>query len=241
MAGLSALAKLRKLDLGANRIRVLDEAELCNLTSLEELWIGKNKIESIAPDCFKTLKKLRRLDLQSNRLTKLEHLHHISDTLEELYLSHNAITNEGLALGFPKGLEFPNLSTLDVSRNLLTSSDSIAHLTSIDDLWLSGNKICDFECIKSLENLISLDCIYLEYNPIADDFEYRIKVKQIIGSNLNQIDATPISTNELLHLNRGRNPHVKGVLKPSSVVFNVEEMEKLQGQVIDLAKAQQSG
>jgi len=47
MAGLSALVHLKKIDLGANRIRVMDEKELSGLVNLEELWIGKNKIENI--------------------------------------------------------------------------------------------------------------------------------------------------------------------------------------------------
>jgi Leucine-rich repeat (LRR) protein len=47
LAGLSNLKHLRKLDLGANRIRVMEEAELGGLVNLEELWIGKNKIEQI--------------------------------------------------------------------------------------------------------------------------------------------------------------------------------------------------
>jgi len=41
------LSKLRKIDLGANRIRVMDGEELSGLTNLEELWLGKNKIEKI--------------------------------------------------------------------------------------------------------------------------------------------------------------------------------------------------
>ena len=45
--GLSGLTKLRKLDLGANRIRIMEESELSGLINLEELWIGKNKIEQI--------------------------------------------------------------------------------------------------------------------------------------------------------------------------------------------------
>jgi protein phosphatase 1 regulatory subunit 7 len=45
--GLSSLATLKKLDLGANRIRVMDPNELGGLVNLEELWIGKNKIEEI--------------------------------------------------------------------------------------------------------------------------------------------------------------------------------------------------
>jgi Leucine-rich repeat (LRR) protein len=47
MAGLGQLKYLRKLDLGANRIRDMDEKELSGLENLEELWIGKNKIEMI--------------------------------------------------------------------------------------------------------------------------------------------------------------------------------------------------
>lgn len=47
MEGLKELTKLRKLDLGANRIRIMDTNELSALSNLEELWIGKNKIETI--------------------------------------------------------------------------------------------------------------------------------------------------------------------------------------------------
>jgi protein phosphatase 1 regulatory subunit 7 len=47
MAGLGGLSSLRKIDLGANRIRVMDIQELSALVNLEELWLGKNKIEEI--------------------------------------------------------------------------------------------------------------------------------------------------------------------------------------------------
>ena len=47
IAGLGGLVHLRKIDLGANRIRDMDENELSGLVNLEELWIGKNKIEQI--------------------------------------------------------------------------------------------------------------------------------------------------------------------------------------------------
>lgn len=45
--GLKNLKQLKKIDLGANRIRVMDGEELGGLENLEELWIGKNKIEKI--------------------------------------------------------------------------------------------------------------------------------------------------------------------------------------------------
>lgn len=47
MAGLSGLTKLKKIDLGANRIRVMDASQLEGMVNLEELWLGKNKIEEI--------------------------------------------------------------------------------------------------------------------------------------------------------------------------------------------------
>ena len=47
LAGLKGLTKLRKIDLGANRIRIMDADELSGLVNLEELWLGKNKIEKI--------------------------------------------------------------------------------------------------------------------------------------------------------------------------------------------------
>jgi protein phosphatase 1 regulatory subunit 7 len=47
IAGLSGLVNLKKLDLGANRIRVMNPNELSGLINLEELWIGKNKIEEV--------------------------------------------------------------------------------------------------------------------------------------------------------------------------------------------------
>lgn len=41
------MVHLKKIDLGANRIRIMDEQELAGLVQLEELWLGKNKIEEI--------------------------------------------------------------------------------------------------------------------------------------------------------------------------------------------------
>ena len=47
IAGLKGLTQLVKVDLGANKIRVMDPDELSGLVNLEELWLGKNKIEKI--------------------------------------------------------------------------------------------------------------------------------------------------------------------------------------------------
>ncbi len=162
---------------------------MSGLENLEELWLGKNKIEHISGIC--KLTKLRKLDLQSNRLTRVENLTGQVDTLEELYLSHNAIDVEGASCETGLALPFAQLSTIDMTRNRLTDASPFAHLTSLTDLWISGNDIKSFDDIEPLRGLTQLDSLYMEMNPVDKDFEYRMKLARMIPS-LTQIDANKI-------------------------------------------------
>lgn len=162
---------------------------MSGLENLEELWLGKNKIEHISG--LRKLTKLRKLDLQSNRLTRIENLEGQIDSLEELYLSHNAIDVIGATCETGLALPFAQLSTIDMTRNRLTDTSPFAHLTSLTDLWISGNDIKSFDDVEHLQMLTNLDSLYLEYNPVEKDFEYRIKLAKMIPS-LTQIDATKI-------------------------------------------------
>lgn len=247
MAGLGGLSSLRKIDLGANRIRVMDIQELSGLVNLEELWLGKNKIEEIqglekvstwkkcccclSKACFSTstftlfkkkLTKLRRLDVQSNRLVKVTNLTTQVDTLEELYLAHNGINDDGAAQATGLALHFTQLSTLDLSKNCLTTTLPFSHLTSLDDLWLSSNKICTFDAVEPLGALTSLEEVYLEYNPVADEFEYRKKLKEIIPS-LIKIDANMIGASGDLPAG-------------GQAMTKEEELRRIQEQVVERAR-----
>lgn len=227
MEGLKGLSMLRKIDLGANRIRVMDPQELAGLINLEELWLGKNKIEVIQG--LESLTKLRRLDIQSNRLTVVENLTGQSDTLEELYLAHNGITTEGVSAPTGIALDFPKLNVLDLCRNKLTSTQPLGHLRSLDELWLSGNQIAHFEDVQPLSSL-TLETIYLEYNPLQDDPLYRKRVAETIPS-LQQIDATLI---------RGLAGH--GIPTVSTALRHAETEEErlrgLQDMVVERARAE---
>lgn len=167
----------------------MDENELSGLVNLEELWLGKNKIERICG--LSTLTKLRRLDVQSNRLTRIEGLESQVGTLEELYLSHNGIDDDGASCPGGLSLAFERLNTLDMSRNRLTSTRPFGHLTSLVDLWISGNDIKTFDDVEDLRGLTMLDSVYLEYNPLDKEFEYRKRLAEMIPS-LTQIDANKI-------------------------------------------------
>lgn len=53
---------------------------------------------------------------------------------------------------------------------------------------MSSNKVDSFAEVEHLQPLTKLQTLYLEHNPLASDYEYRIKLARIIPS-LTQIDA----------------------------------------------------
>jgi protein phosphatase 1 regulatory subunit 7 len=184
IAGVSELRVLRKLDLGANRIRRIEG--LGGLAGLKELWLGKNKITEIGAGLCSLL-SLQRLSVQSNRLEAVGGLGGLAQ-LEELYLSHNGIA-ELDAASLPAELS-EHLNTLDISVNRLRSFDHIAHLSALTDLWANGNRVDSFGEVEKLVPLRRLETIYLEHNPLANDFEYRKRVAATLPP-LQQIDADP--------------------------------------------------
>ena len=225
ISGLKHLTNLRKLDLGANKIRAFNGEEFQGLHNLTDLLIGKNKIESL--DGIQSLTKLQRLDVQSNRITSvvnekdgLCYLNSQRGTLEELLLAHNGLDDNGIS-GFisltgrggdehnidDDSCSFPKLTILDISRNRLTSMDPLfldskndkilGKWPMLEDIWLSGNDIKDFDAVHPLKeasdrnHIPKLETVYLEYNPVANDFQYRQKLAEFVPT-LKQIDATMI-------------------------------------------------
>jgi len=181
--------------------------------------------------------------VQANRLTVVENLTAQKDTLVELYLSHNNIGNRGASQPTGLALKFTKLSTLDLSRNRVTTTSHFAHLEAMEDLWLSSNKISKYEDIDPLSTLGSkdgacLEAIYLEYNPIASEFDYRIKLASIIPS-LKQIDANMIGHEYTYE--ESAVSGIRSVLKDPSVGFGVDvetALRKQQELAIEKAKEQ---
>jgi hypothetical protein len=52
--------------------------------------------------------------------------------------------------------------------------------------------VASFDALKPLTSLSNLTCLYLEHNPLAKDFEYRMTVTKILPS-LQQLDATMVN------------------------------------------------
>lgn len=159
--------------------------------------------------------------------------------MEELYLAHNGIDNDGASKATGLGMSFPNLNVLDLSRNRLTSTAPFAHLDGLEELWLSGNEIATFDDVEPLKktdgngNPITtgqqLETLYLEYNPVSKEFEYRKRLAEWIPS-LRQIDATMIG---------GIGAHGMSSLllrSTASAGTTQEEMRRLQETVIQRAR-----
>jgi len=182
ISGLSGVGStLRSLELGGNRIRVIEELDA--LINLEELWLGKNKITKL--ENLGHLKHLRILALQSNRITKIEGLESL-ENLEELYLSHNGVQRL-------EGLEHnTKLSTLDIGNNLVPKIENVAHLTELTEFWMNNNKVETLADIETeLGALPALETVYLEGNPVQriEGVHYRRKIQMALPK-LKQIDAT---------------------------------------------------
>lgn len=159
---LDHLHELLILELGSNGLRVMEGLQ--NMTILQELWLGRNRIRTVE---LCGLKSLLKISLQSNRLTSMLGFQECIN-LEELYLSHNGISKmEGLST-------LVNLKVLDVSSNKLTAITGIENLSRLEDLWLNDNQITSLDGIDVVAagSKGTLTTIYLEHNPCAKDPSY---------------------------------------------------------------------
>lgn len=132
------------------------------LSSLEEISLHQEELESINEVLGSTCRKLKILYLQNNIIPKMEHLHHMKD-LQYLNLALNNITKiEGL-----QNCEF--LHKLDFTVNFVdldTLEESIDHLAGremLREFYFLGNPAqvnwadCNDYIIARLPQLQSLD------------------------------------------------------------------------------------
>eukprot|EP00605_Chrysophyceae_sp_TOSAG23-4_P002745 GSChrysophyteH1.ASY1.ANO1.3024.1 assembled CDS len=181
--GIRGMKHLRCLDLGANRIRSLQNVGLETLSALESLWLGKNKIDRICG--IQGLSKLRQLDCQNNRLDRSRSGISQLESLQELYLACNSIREpHGLPVRSP-------LRTLDLSSNGVEGLGCVPSLRHLEELWMTSSHLDNFDKLQGLRDL-PLECLYLEHSPLAADFEYRKKLTALVPT-LQQIDATSVN------------------------------------------------
>lgn len=207
--GVFHLTSLKMLELGSNRIRAVP-AEIANLVNLEQLWLGKNKMTSMA---FPPMPALRHLSLQNNRLDVWDpsFFKNVSG-LTHLYLGHNNFPDlpEEFAL-------LVNLVEVDLVRNAITRIKPVPELVKLEELWMNDCKIEDLAEVRNLAAFPALKTIYLERNPMQclgdKDAEkrYRDAILEVVP-NIMQLDADMLNKKVSLITN-GSEKYVMGIRK----------------------------
>ena len=182
----ASATSLIRLDLGANGLTCM--TGLGVLTSLEELWLGKNRITQLDHAELTPLIRLRILDVQSNRLTSIEGLPPSMPSLEEFYIAHNGIGD--IPIAALQGC--PRLTTIDVTGNPLPSLAFAAAATTLEDVWAGYTRVATFsDALDGLRALPALRTLYLEHSIVAKDWEYRLRIARDLP-RLTQLDADAI-------------------------------------------------
>ena len=202
---------IAELSLAGNRITTFTGDSFSSLQRLVKLQLDRNDIVALTTGTFRSLTSLRELDLSGNRLLHLydESLEGL-DSLMTLNLSVNQLSNLTVNVLLPltrlKSLDLSHnlfrrlsnglfvnkttLVTVNLSGNNLTISNrTLRGLTSVTELFLSGNSICKISSslFTDLEKLRMLD---LSDNKIA-------KIEAGLLSFSSALDTINLSGNKL--------------------------------------------
>jgi len=164
------------------------------LTTLQELYLSMNDIETLAENSFQGLEStLQKLELHSNKIKSL--LHRLfSDLilLDYLDLRVNEIDSFRWAVG-----SVTNLKTLYLTSNKLRQvrRDFFANLKSLDLLGLSGNEIEHID-IDSFNDALMLKTLYLSSNKLS-------QIKRGYLSHLYRLDTLWLHRNEIRFIESG--------------------------------------
>ncbi|TMW88150.1 hypothetical protein EJD97_018981 [Solanum chilense] len=193
---LSEFENLQKLDLGFN-----------NLTSLEVLNAGKNKLKSM--DEVSGLVNLRALILNDNDIVSICKLDKMKE-LNTLVLSRNPISGIGQSLAKINSITKLSLSNCQLQgvdsslksctelkelrlahNDIKTLPSELAFNVKLQNLDIGNNVIIKWSDLKVLSSLVNLKNLNLQGNPIAEKEDLAKKIKKQVPS-LQILNAKPI-------------------------------------------------
>lgn len=153
-----------------------------------QLDLGQNSIEFISEDAFNPLRKLESLHLDANKLAAVPSLRPLASSLQSLNLGQNAIqTLEANVFLILKRLTYLNLTgaaivnisedafrglggpfgglkSLSLDSNALDKFPNLAHLSSLERLFIGGNFL-ERLTSDSLRGLVQLKELDLSHSP----------------------------------------------------------------------------
>jgi len=207
--GVFSLRELKMLELGCNRIRGIP-LEIGNLVNLEELWLGKNKIVSMA---MPPLPKLRHLSLQNNRLETWDpSLFHNCRGLTHFYLGFNNLPDlpEEMAL-------LTDLTEIDLAKNAISHIRPLPECVALEELWMNDCQIAELDEVRNLQSMPALKAVYLERNPMhtigdkANEERYKEAILRAVP-DLAQLDAIHLN-HEVKVITDGSEKKIRGIRK----------------------------
>uniref|UniRef100_A0A7M5WJL9 NXF1/2/3/5-like leucine-rich repeat domain-containing protein n=2 Tax=Clytia hemisphaerica TaxID=252671 RepID=A0A7M5WJL9_9CNID len=180
---------LKWLNVSHNRICSVKHLKGC--TNLNVLNLSNNKITSLKH--LKKLQSLKAIILNGNELSTLDGITGLKE-LNTLVISNNKFTELDLN-GWPKLQKFsatnnhfeafPNCQALKSIGDIKLNHNAISEIpewikgcSRLKILDLGNNKLENFESIVSLKDLPNLENLNLKGNPLCDDPDYIIKVKE---------------------------------------------------------------
>ncbi|OQR97804.1 protein phosphatase 1 regulatory subunit 7 [Achlya hypogyna] len=201
---LTALFKLKTLQLHGNRIARIDHLKACrHLTYLD---LSRNRISGVMATGLQTLAALEYLNLSDNELTSIGNVENLKK-LEEINVAGNKLTSLG-------GVYPTSLTVLRVDRNRISDITALPVLAALTELYLQGNAIDDVSVLvdrapvletldirnnrvrstadlRALQAYATLEDLWLRGNPCTLSETYLVDVLDFVPTLQFLDDLTP--------------------------------------------------
>ena len=136
-------------------------AKVCQITSLERLWVSHNKLSSL-PAQLDQITSLREVFLHRNNFEEIPLCLCNLPSLQLLWLNNNKITTIPDEI-----MRLKSLKRLHLDSNFIKDfPTSLCQLTQLEVLYLNNNAIHHIN--EAIGNLVNLKRLYLDHNKITD-------------------------------------------------------------------------
>ncbi|XP_066934885.1 leucine-rich repeat protein SHOC-2-like [Clytia hemisphaerica] len=173
-----------RLSLNGNKIQSLAILKTMSFPRLEFLELSNNPIRDVPVFAFKGIPSLKELIITTDTIVEssfdgleLESLTLIGvkmETLPARFLDSSRDTLKALTVQNTEieelKFDFPNLETLILTGNHLTTFVFDGETPNLKDVTLSKNKFKQIQCIQPLQNVTYLDVSYNQLRNLTEDF-----------------------------------------------------------------------
>lgn len=225
------LTTLTYINLASNNISYIGKETFAPLVDLLDLDLSDNKLSQLRSDMFANNLELSSLNMQNNRLTSLRGVRIKSLQKLDLSLCKFSTVDADTFFGFP------DIRDLNLSGNAITAinSNAFQHMTKLQNLDLSNNKLTGPLPNDIFINNIQLETLKLANNPEMNKFPekgfqgefsemYILDATNCGLTHLEEHDLKKMNRIERLYLRGNEIQYIKpGVLSPKVVFLDLSD------------------